>query len=76
MLGLRKINPAKIVEARGERTRNSVAQRAGNKFTERDLYNWEKGLNLPREERLPYLLLGLGVTYDQITDEVSLEIAG
>lgn len=74
MLGVRKINPTKIKEARGDRTRSQIVKNAGGRFTEQDLYNWEKGVNLPRPENQVYLVAGLGVTFEQITDEVSFQI--
>ena len=43
---------------------------AGRVFAEQDLYNWEKGHNLPRPEKVPYLCKGLGVSYEEITDEL------
>lgn len=75
MFGVRKINPQKIVSVRGKRSRKFIAAMSEGSFTEQDLYNWEKGLNLPRPEKQLYLVKALGVKFEDISDEVSFEIA-
>jgi len=74
MFGLRKIIPEKVVNARNGRSRPEIVKNANNKFTEQDLYNWEKGLNSPRPEKIPYLVKGLGVPLEEISEEISIEI--
>ena len=74
MFSVPKIIPNKIVKARGERTRREVVIQGQRKFTEQDLYNWEKGENLPPVDKQPYLLLGLGVPLAEISEEISAKV--
>jgi hypothetical protein len=60
------IDAAKLRQARGPRTRRQVVEAAGNKFSEQQLYGWEKGEFRPRPEVVPALLKGLNVSFDQI----------
>lgn len=69
------IIPKKIADVRGTRSRADVVKSSGSEFTEQDLYNWEKGKNAPRPDRVPYLLKGLNCTSDDITEEKSFQIA-
>lgn len=74
MFGLRKIVGSKIKDKRGNRKRSAIVANGLHKFTEQDLYNWENELNLPRQDKLPYLLLGLGAQYEEISDPITVEI--
>lgn len=65
------VDAEKIRAARGERTRAEVVEAADNKFSEQQLYNWEKGECRPRPENLPALLKGLGVSYEQIASPLA-----
>jgi len=73
MFGIRIIIPAKIISARGGRTRKQIADASHDKITEQDIYNWEKGLNLPRIDKQPYLLRALGVSFEEISEEISTD---
>ena len=75
MFGVRIINPKKIAIVRGNRSRKFIADMSEGKFTEQDLYNWEKGLNLPRADRQYHLVKTLGVKFEDISDEVTAEMA-
>jgi len=65
---IQTISSEKIIKARGDRTRSAVCEAGRNQFTEQDLYNWEKNNNQPSLKKLPYLLMALGVSYDDLTE--------
>lgn len=73
MFGIKIISPEKIVAIRGKRPRSEIVKNSGEMFCEQDLYNWEKGLNLPRPAKLPYLLKGLNANFDDISVEMQTE---
>lgn len=75
MFEIRVVVPDKIIAARGKRSRREIVENSGHKFTEQDLYNWEKGLNMPRQDKQPYLLKGLGVSFEDISEAVSADLA-
>lgn len=60
------INPDKLRRARGERTRAEIAAAASHKFSEQQLYGWEKGDYRPRPENIPTLLQALGVEFEAV----------
>lgn len=66
------LDPEKLKQARGHRTLREVVEAAGNVFTEQQLSAWEKGKYRPRPENLPALLKGLGVTFSEIAQPLSL----
>ena len=72
---LRDIVPEKIVQKRGERSRKAIAEASGGVVTEQDLYCYEKNLHRPSMKKLPYLLKGLGVKYEEITEPVELAVS-
>lgn len=71
----REIVPEKVIQARGKRTRGEVARVVGNKVTEQDIYCYETGKHLPSKKKLPYLLLALGTTYDNISEPVEFTLS-
>lgn len=64
------ISPARLAKARGTRPRSAIVVAGKGKFTQQDLYNWEKGNNLPHPKKLPYLLAALGVEFDDVAIDV------
>lgn len=60
------IDPDKLRAARGDRTRAEIAAAGGRKFTEQQLYGWERGDYRPRPESIPALLKALGVGFESI----------
>lgn len=75
MFGVRIIKPEKIVSVRGNRSRKFIVDLSDGKITEQDLYNWEKGLNLPRPDKQIHLLKALGVKLEDISDEMTMEMS-
>jgi hypothetical protein len=65
------LSPDKLKSARGSRSRAEVVRAGKEKFTEQDLYNYEKGLNRPHPNKIPYLLEALGVDFDQVAEELT-----
>lgn len=72
----RRINPTKITEKRGNRTRKLIAELSDGRISEQQIGQYEKGSYRPSEESLLFLLNALGCTYEDISDEVELAIAG
>ncbi len=68
----RRISPDRIKEIRGDRTRRAVIEPVRDNLTEQELMAYEKGLYRPSEKKLPYLLKGLGCSYDDISFPVEL----
>jgi hypothetical protein len=65
------LDPEKLMRARGPRKRKQIVQAGEGKFSEQQLYGWEKGLFRPRPETLPYLLKALNVSFEQIASPIS-----
>jgi hypothetical protein len=68
---IKVLSPKKLIAARGKRSRSEIVQAGGNRFTEQDLYNYEKGNNLPKRDKEPFLLDALGVSFEDVCMEVS-----
>jgi len=71
MAGPRQINPTKLKIARQDRSMAQIVTASDKRFSRQDLYNWEHGKNLPRPDKIPFLLKGLGVSWEFISDEIS-----
>jgi hypothetical protein len=71
----RVVKPEKIIEKRGERSRQEIVDAAGGKLTNQALYAYEKGLSKPSPKVLPYLLKGLNTTFDEISEPVELALS-
>lgn len=70
----RVISPDAIRAARGYRSRAKICAAVNQKMTPQQLYNYENGVNGIAHENLPILLKALGVTYEEITVPVILEM--
>ena len=70
----REINPDKIRQARGKRTRAAIVQAGNGELSEQNLYGYEKGKWQPSKQKLPHLLNALGASYDDISDPVELAL--
>lgn len=72
----REIDPRKLIEKRGNRSRKLIAELAQGPtkkpLTEQDIYGYEKGLWQPSKEKLPYLLKALETTFDEVSQPVEL----
>lgn len=61
-----EIDPAKLREARGLRTRMQIVEAAEHKFAEQQLLAWEKGAYRPSPKNLSALLAALNVKFEQV----------
>jgi len=76
-MSYRVIIPAKIKDARGDKTIDEVVKKSGNAFTRGNLSAWENGHWKPSEKNIPALLKGLGCTYEDISSPIEeVERAG
>mgnify|MGYP003657183194 CR=1 FL=1 len=71
----RKIIPAKITEKRGKRSRREIVEASGGKFTEMDLYSYEKKKHNIPQDKVPFLLVALGATFEEISEPVTVTTA-
>jgi hypothetical protein len=72
---VKMLSPELIEKARGDRTRQDIVTAGAGRFSEQDLYNWERGNNMTSVKKLPFLLTALGVSYDDLTVDVKIDPA-
>lgn len=70
----RVIDPSKIRQIRGNRTRKDVLGRIDFQISQQELYAYELGKYRPSEKKLPYLLKALNCTYEDITRPVEVSV--
>ena len=70
-----KINPEKLIQKRGTRSRRQIVELSGGKISEMNLSHWEAGSWQPSLEKLKVLLKALDATVEEIADPVELSLA-
>lgn len=70
MTEFKVINGEKLRQARGYRTQEQICAAANRVFSVQLLSGYERGLYLPRPDKIPALLRALGVTFDQVASPV------
>lgn len=71
---LRDIDPVKLREKRGSRTRQVIAEATKGVVSTQDIYCYEQGLHRPSLKKLPSLLEGLGATYEEVSSPVEVSV--
>lgn len=70
-MSFRKINPEKLAVARGHRSLQNIATASNGAFSRQAVHQWERGECRPHDDKIPALLMALGVTWEDVSDPVA-----
>lgn len=68
-------SPEKIRKQRGSRTRREIVEPVSDHLTQQDLFLYEQGKVKPSLDKLPFLLKGLGCSFNDIVDQIDVQAA-
>lgn len=69
-----KKSPLRLLREAAELTRSELGRRIG--VTERQIYDWENGIKLPRVDRAVALARELGVSIETVCRALGIDVNG